>query len=59
VSTHLQELARLLARTLDAITFENDSEGKRKTAIKICLAHAVCIAIKRIRDFCDSTQRLD
>jgi len=43
---------------LDTVSFDNDAEGKKKTSIKICLAHALCIAIKRQRDFCESINQL-
>jgi hypothetical protein len=40
--------------SLESIQFDNDAEGKRKMTLKICLAHATCIAVKRLRDFCEA-----
>jgi hypothetical protein len=38
---------------LDGVEFANDNEGKKKSTIKICLAHAVCVSVKRLKDFSD------
>jgi hypothetical protein len=59
VSSHLKELSHILVNTLESIQFDNDAEGKRKMTLKICLAHAICIAIKRLRDFCEALNQLD
>lgn len=42
----------------DAVALDNDSEGKRRTSFKITFAHAICVALKLVRDFCDSIGHL-
>lgn len=58
VSLYLKELSHILVQSVETTQFDNDAEGKRKTTVKICLAHAICIAVKRIRDFCEAVDQL-
>ena len=38
------------ANVLEKIELEDDDYGKKKTILKIVLAHGICCTIKRVRD---------